>query len=45
MIFSYIDPGTGMIVIQLLVAGFASIALFFKKIRRKIKELFNKNER
>lgn len=38
----YIDPGTGMILIQILVAAFASIAIFFKKIKKKIKTLFNK---
>jgi len=40
MIFNivfYIDPGTGMILLQLLVSVFAAIAIFFKKIRKKIK--------
>tara|TARA_B100001057_G_C22825862_1_gene941392 strand:+ start:676 stop:825 length:150 start_codon:yes stop_codon:yes gene_type:complete len=38
----YIDPGTGMVIIQLLVAGFASLLVFFKNVREKIKKLFNK---
>lgn len=36
-ILFYIDPGTGMILIQLLISLFAAIAIFFKKIRNKIK--------
>ena len=42
MIHLYIDPGTGMIIIQLIVAAFASILMFFKKIKKKIKSLFRK---
>ena len=38
----YIDPGTGMIIIQLVVAGFASLLVFFKNVREKIKNLFKK---
>ena len=38
----YIDPGTGMILIQLIVAGLAGIMVFFKKIKSKIKEFFKK---
>ena len=38
----YIDPGTGMILIQLIVAGFASAIVFFKNFRQKIKDLFRK---
>ena len=38
----YIDPGTGMILIQLIVAGFASIIVFFKKFRNRIKNFFKK---
>ena len=38
----YIDPGTGMILIQLIVAGFASALVFFKNFRQKIKDLFKK---
>jgi len=40
--FLYIDPGTGMILLQLVVAGFASVLVFFKNIREKIKNLFRK---
>lgn len=38
----YIDPGTGMILIQLIVAGLASVLIFFKKIKAKLKNLFKK---
>ena len=40
----YIDPGTGMILIQLIVAGLAGVMVFFKKIKSKIKEVFKKND-
>tara|TARA_B100001059_G_C17302964_1_gene318273 strand:+ start:191 stop:319 length:129 start_codon:yes stop_codon:yes gene_type:complete len=40
--FFYIDPGTGMILIQLIVAGLASVLVFFKNIRKKIIDLFKK---
>lgn len=38
----YIDPGTGMIIIQLIVAAFASFIAFSRKIRDKIKSFFKK---
>ena len=40
----YIDPGTGMILIQLIVAGLAGVMVFFKKIKSKIKKVFKKND-
>jgi|TARA_B100001741_G_C16126256_1_gene402398 hypothetical protein len=36
----YIDPGTGMIIIQMIVAAFATIVAFSKKIKNKIKNFF-----
>ena len=36
----YIDPGTGMIIIQLIVAAFATIVAFSKKVKNKIKNFF-----
>lgn len=42
MILFYIDPGTGMIIVQLIVAAFASIVAFSKKIRKKIKSFFKR---
>jgi len=38
--FLYIDPGTGMIIIQLIVAAFATMVAFSKKVKNKIKNLF-----
>lgn len=40
----YIDPGTGMILIQLIVAGVASVLVFFKNIKEKIKNLFKRKK-
>ena len=36
----YIDPGTGMIIIQLIIAAFATMVAFSKKVKNKIKNLF-----
>lgn len=40
--FAYLDPGTGSMVIQILVACFATVAIFFKSIWSGIKGLFVK---
>ena len=40
----YFDPGTGALVVQLLVAAGAGIALLYKKIVGKVKSLFGKKE-
>jgi len=41
-IYLYIDPGTGMIIIQLIVAAFATIVAFSKKVKNKIKSFFKR---
>ena len=38
--FLYIDPGTGMIIIQVIVAALATIVAFSKKVKNKIKNFF-----
>ena len=38
----YIDPGTGMIIIQLIIAAFATVVAFSKKVKNKIKNLFKR---
>lgn len=40
--FAYLDPGTGSMVVQILVACFATVAIFFKSIWATIKGLFIK---
>jgi len=40
-IILYIDPGSGMIIVQLLISIFAGIALFFKRIKNKIKSIIS----
>ena len=42
MLILYIDPGTGMILIQMIIAGFVSVLVFFKNFREKIKDFFKK---
>ncbi|MDR0974381.1 MAG: hypothetical protein LBL80_01675 [Ruminococcus sp.] len=38
----YIDPGTGSIIIQMLIGGIAGIGFFGYAFRAKIKSLFTK---
>lgn len=42
--FLYFDPGTGALVVQLLVAVGAGVTLFYKKITTGIKSLFGKKQ-
>jgi len=42
MTFLYIDPGTGMIILQFIISLFAGVAIFFKTIREKVKKFFKK---
>lgn len=43
-LFSYIDPGSGSFLIQLLIAFFAGSLFFAKSFFRKIKLFFSKNK-
>ena len=44
MTILYIDPGTGMIIIQLIVAAFASMLIFFQeKLNLKLNLILKKN--
>lgn len=42
--FLYIDPGTGMIIIQAIIAAIASVGIFFGKIKNFILKFFRKNK-
>jgi hypothetical protein len=42
--FLYFDPGTGALVVQLLVAAGAAVTLFYKKITTGVKSLFGKKQ-
>ena len=33
MILLYLDPGTGTVIIQIIVAGLASLIVYFKQLR------------
>lgn len=41
----YFDPGTGSLIIQLLLAAIASIGAFFAIFKSKIKNLFKKDKK
>ncbi len=41
----YFDPGTGSLIVQLIVAGIASVGAFFALSKTKIKNLFQKNKK
>ena len=38
--YAYFDPGTGSLVLQMLLGGLAVSSLFYRKIIRKIRKLF-----
>jgi hypothetical protein len=40
----YIDPGTGSLILQMLIGGIVASALFFKRGWRKIISFFSKNK-
>ncbi len=42
--FLYFDPGTGALIVQLLVAVGAGVTLFYKKITTGIKSMFGKKQ-
>jgi hypothetical protein len=33
MILLYLDPGTGTVIIQIIIAGLASLVVYFKQLR------------
>ena len=42
---AYLDPGTGSMILQLILGGvaafFATISVFFNRIKNSIKKIFN----
>ena len=40
---AYLDPGTGSMAIQVLVACFAAVAIFFKQIWQVLRSIFGKS--
>ena len=44
VLFMYFDPGTGSLIIQLLVAGIASLGAFFALFRNKLVSLIKKDK-
>ena len=45
-VYAYLDPGTGSILIQALIAGFAVVSLFFSNARLWIAEkLFRRKQK
>lgn len=44
-IFLYFDPGTGALIVQLLVAIGAGVTLFYKKISMGVRSIFGKKEK
>jgi O-antigen/teichoic acid export membrane protein len=41
---AYLDPATGAMIIQALIAAFVGITFFLKKNWQKLKQYFNKNK-
>ena len=40
--YAYIDPGTGGIILQVIIGAVATIGIFFNKVKKKIKDFFIK---
>jgi hypothetical protein len=43
-ILLYIDPGTGSMLVQAIIAAAVGVAMFFKTIKYKIMSFFGKND-
>ena len=40
--YAYLDPGSGSLILQALLAGLAAVIAFFKKIKNYVRNLFTK---
>ena len=40
--YAYLDPGSGSLILQALLAASAAVLAFFKKIKNYVKNLFSK---
>ncbi len=43
--YAYLDPGTGSLIVQILIAAFATVAIFFKTIWQSIKSVLHIGKR
>jgi hypothetical protein len=43
-IFLYLDPGSGSLIVQALIAGVVGVVAFFKTIKQKIQYIFYKSK-
>ena len=41
--FAYLDPGTGMVILQIIVAALIGLGITFKIYWHKIREKFSRN--
>lgn len=42
--FAYLDPGTGSMVLQMIIAGFVGIGCTFNLWKDKVKQFFKKGK-
>ncbi len=42
--FAYLDPGTGSLIIQIMIGGFAAIGISIKIFWKNIKNLFSRSK-
>ena len=40
--YAYLDPGSGSLILQALLAALAAVIVFFKKIKNYVRNLFTK---
>tara|TARA_B110000003_G_C16283668_1_gene392042 strand:- start:67 stop:321 length:255 start_codon:yes stop_codon:yes gene_type:complete len=43
--YAYLDPGTGGLIVQILIASLIGVGVFFKNIKIKFLEFFKKNKK
>lgn len=43
--YAYIDPGTGSLILQWLIAIIAGVSVFFSNIKLKIKKFFKRKKK
>ena len=44
-IFLYLDPGSGSMILQAIIAGLLGIIMFFKNIKMYLMHLFKKDDK
>ena len=44
MIFLYLDPGSGSMIVQAIIAGLLGVTLYFKRMKDNVSGLFGRKK-